>query len=254
MSHLAHWDLALSGVLGLVAFLAVALDLPSLLRMVPAIPLVLFLPGYVVSEAILPGSLSRAERLAVAIGASICLSIAIGLLLGTSFIGVSPLSWTASLAGLTALGAVLARWRRARSDADPPVLRLPLNIGLSGVVVTAFVLLAATSVIWATRSAAQEEAPPPAQLWLVPSTVDPLVARLGVRAGAQGGDYLMRITSRGQVVQEFSQNLAPGEQWQIDVTFSQDQRAGPLVARLYEGDATLETRFVVLQPPVNGFG
>ena len=252
--RLSHWDLVLSSVFGVAAVVAVTLNLPSLFRIVPAIPLVLFLPGYVVSAAILPGGLSRAETLAVAIATSICLAILIGLALGRSPVGLNPVSWTVSLAAFTVLTAMLARWARARRGVQPPTVRLRRPIGVADLAVVGFVILAVTTVIWATRSVAQEEAPPPAQLWLVPSEEDPLTARLGMRAGAQGGDYSMRITSRGQLVSEFSQNLAPGEQWQIDVAFSPDQRAGPLVARLYEGEALIETRFVVLQPPVNGLG
>jgi hypothetical protein len=73
--------------------------------------------------------------------------------------------------------------------------------------------------------------------------------RLGMRAGPGGGQYEVRLSSAGEVIQNFDLTLAEGEAWERLVVVPADARQHALVARLYRGTDGVELRFVFLQPP-----
>ncbi|MGH9422140.1 MAG: hypothetical protein ACRD3J_19340, partial [Thermoanaerobaculia bacterium] len=95
----------------------------------------------------------------------------------------------------------------------------------------------------------QQDKPAPDQLWMVPAGPSGEV-RLGMRAGPGGGNYAIRLSSAGDVIQSFELTLAEGETWERLVVVPAQDLQLALVARLYSGTDGAELRFVFLQPPI----
>jgi hypothetical protein len=245
-------DLAICGVVALAAALAVVLDLPAAIRLPLAVPLAVFVPGYGMLHALLPGAtLASAERLIIAIGTSIGVTILGGIVLALSPARLSPVSWAVMLAAvsLTALG--VAWLRRTREGISGPRLARP-RVPLGGaVVILVSAVLLADVVLGARFIAAEQLAPAPEQLWMLPNDSSSDV-RLGMQAGPGGGEYVVRVSSGGDTVAQYELRLGQGETWQTELPVTVEQRSAPLVARLYEGGSETEPRFVVLQPATTG--
>ena len=245
-------DLVIILALAVAALVAVALPLPTPLRFLLALPLVLALPGYALVAALIPdNSLPLLERALIAGGASLALSILAGIVLAVTPIGLGPLQWALGLTGLSASLSALAWLRRRRVPPFPTGSRS--TIGLRAAATLSIAGLAAVAILAGTRALAAEMEPlPPVQLWLMPAGPETTNALLGVRGGEPEGDYVIRLTSAGALLHEYSVNLATGETWQQVVVLDEQDRERPVVARLYHGDDFSEIRFVVLQPPPDG--
>jgi hypothetical protein len=245
--HFYQRDLAVVGVLALIALAAVFFELHPLLRVVFAVPLVLFLPGYALLSALAPArSLEPIERLLVSLGLSFAATIVAGLLLAMTPFRLSPLSWAVMLAGVTLVASAVAWLRRVRAGIEGPQFpRLAARPGALALMLVA-ALIAGDALLGNSLAAVQQDKPAPEQLWLVPAGEE---VRLGMRAGPGGGQYEVRLSSAGEVIQNFDLTLAEGEAWERLVVVPADARQHALVARLYRGTDGVELRFVFLQPP-----
>jgi hypothetical protein len=241
-------DLLLIIIIALAATDAVGLDAPSYLRFIPVVPLVLFVPGYLLVGALFPTAhLSGLERVLISVGSSIALVILTGLALALLGLPLVPFLWTVALASIAVIGALIVGLRRARAGYRRPGIQFSIS-RLDAL----FLVVAGVSLVgilaWDAVTTAQMEGPPPAQLWLLPADGGAPVAQLGVRAGSPGGNYMVRLTSSGVPLYEYDISLAASEIWVMTVPFTAEQRALPVVARLYEEPTDTEIRFVVLQP------
>jgi hypothetical protein len=246
-------DLVILVGCALIAFVAVLLNLDAIVRVILALPLVLFAPGYVLHEALFArAARPRLDQLVISLGASIAIAILTGLFLAAVGVALEPVSWTVALGLITVGGAVIA-WRRRRtlpfepSAADVPPMR---RYEAFAIVVS---LIAVLAIMVGTRLAvAGQEAAPPEQLWLLPARDGSLGAEVGMRADGDGGSYTIRLTSEGVLLEAFNVDLEPQQIWQTSVQFTEEQRRSPIVGRLYEESDDTELRFVVLQPPPDG--
>jgi uncharacterized membrane protein len=122
MSARRHsWDLI--AVMGL-ALLALAVALlsggPNPALTAVSVPLALFLPGYALVANLLPqGQLGFPERVALALGTSIAVTVAAGLLLNALDIPLAGGPWRVLLAGFTAALVALALLRRRQGRLAP---------------------------------------------------------------------------------------------------------------------------------------
>jgi len=248
-----HVDLWVAALLVLAAMAAVTLNLGTLPRVLLGVPLVLFLPGYALVSALFPTRvIPTVERLLLALGASIALAIVVGLALALAGVLLTPGSWTVALALLTMIGVVVAWVRRLRHGVTGPGFAFVTMPRLSALMVVVAVLGAINIVAGSNLVAQDQASPAPAQLWMVPIPGQPDEAQLGMRAGADGGPYLIRLSSGGTTLREFNVDTAPGQEWVTDVVFPVAVRANPIVARLYYNGSDTEMRFVVLEPATNG--
>lgn len=104
------------------AIILTLLDAPTLLRVLFGLPVVVFLPGHaLVALADSHGRLGVTERLAVAVGASLALTVVFGLLLAISPAGLAPSTWAVGLGGFSVAAHVAAVW-------NPPTARLERSI------------------------------------------------------------------------------------------------------------------------------
>ncbi len=118
-----HTDLLVVGVLAVVAAAAGALsgERSNIVQAVLSLPLVLFLPGYALSAALLPdGRTGLAERIAFSLGLSIAVAALGGLVLNRLPGGLNPGSWRLMLLALTLGAAGFAYWRRGRDGVMGP--------------------------------------------------------------------------------------------------------------------------------------
>ncbi len=249
-------DLLIVIVAAAAAALGVAIGLHPVIRSLLAVPLLLVLPGYALVSAIFPSlELPAVERLLLAIGSSIAIAILAGLALVTAGFGLTGFSWAFGLGLVAIVGAAVAWWRRARLGVSGPQFTIA-TMPRMGALMTIVAALAMINVLLGSQLiASSQQSPAPAALWLVPLDENPLQARLGVRAGSHptgSGDYRVRISSAGVVLQEHSLELDDDEVWEMIVSFSPAVRSLPVVARLYEGAGEAEIRFVVINPVTDG--
>lgn len=112
----------------------------AFVRVVPALALVLFLPGYAASVCLFPAStLERLERLLLAVGISISLAVLAALVLDRTA-HLTSRSWAGALAAATAVAVAGGILRRREPnvgvDSSPP-LRIELGRLLLGSLVVA---------------------------------------------------------------------------------------------------------------------
>jgi hypothetical protein len=248
-------DLALAGVLVMLGGIAAigAVDAVPLVRVVLTVPLVLFLPGYALVSAAVPRFVVPSiERVLLAIGTSIALTILVGTVLGWPTFGLTKATWPLALVSLTMILIIIAWARRvhsgvvgARPRFAPMPIRSVLMIGLA-------VLIVANVIIGARIYATSQEAPVPLQLWMLPIAGEPDQARLGMRAGSDGGDFRLVVSAAGQQIHEFDVEVPAEQTWETGLVLPEDTRDIPVVARLYEDGSDVESRFVTLVPDNRG--
>jgi hypothetical protein len=249
---LDHLDIWLAALVALAAVASVGYDLAPVLRTLLAAPLVLFLPGYALLSLLFPAPIIPAvERVLLSAGGSIAVAILSGLALAWAGVSLSPVSWSVTLAVITLVGLAFTWLRRVRRGLTGPSASFATMPRLGALMVLVAVL-GALNVLAGSRLVASEQASPaPAELWMVPIAGQPNEVQLGMRAGASGGQYAIRLSASGIVIHEFTVSVAAEQSWTTRVDFSSDARALPIVARLYEDGSDSEIRYVVLQPVTN---
>jgi len=246
-------DLAVCLVVTLLALVTTVLDVPIIVRLPLVVGLVLFIPGYALLSALMVGAgLSALERTMVAISVSVALTIGSGLLMALVGVPIERMSWVYALTTISLVGLLVAwlrRWRDGVEGPRPALTGTPVR--QTAIVVIAVLLL--VNIVAATRIIASDQfGQPPAQLWLIEGNT-PYTADLGFRADGDGGAYRVVLSSAGATVQQWSVNAGPSETWETNLVLTPEQRSAALVARLYEGNSQVESRFVTLAPlPSNG--
>lgn len=213
------------------------------LRIAAGLPLVLVLPGYALSTLIVPDGPRARGKISPALwrsmwtaGLSLAVAVLGGLLLNLTPAGLTRVTWTLSIAGLTVLAAAVSGWRRRRSGArlwrfsrPAPATRLAACYALAAVAI------AGGAICLAAASAGWQHHPGFAQLWLVPGrgTAAGARATLGVRSGYAGArmfHVVLRNGSGAVVTWDFS--LGAGQTWQQTISAPAGQR---LTAELTTG-------------------
>jgi hypothetical protein len=145
------------------------LPTPVWLQVVVFGPLVLVLPGYALTAAVLPTRPPLAETLVYTIVFSFCAAAAGGVLTQL----VLPLSrtvWGLLLVAITLLAALVADRRDRERDRRRPPLRLPLPGAAATLTLAAALTICCASVVLATDGAHDDDAGAHfSGLWIVPS-------------------------------------------------------------------------------------
>jgi uncharacterized membrane protein len=187
------------------------------------LPLVLFIPGYVLVEALMP-SLARAtlERIVLSIGLSLAVAVLSGLALNWTPWGIGGRQSTVllSLLALSAIFFTHVRERRQRVTAEEWPGRVSLEryglnwrrlgmIGVAGLLVT-------TAVIFSAQSATLAN-PGFTETWITQEHSGSV--EVGVRnRTSQEQTYRLQLTIDGRSVLSQDQlRLAPGQQWSAAV-------------------------------------
>jgi hypothetical protein len=241
------------------------------LRAVLVLPLVFFLPGYVLVAALFPGrgaGLKVEERALLSIGLSLALVALGGLLLNQSPWGLQADSWAAFL-GLFTLGAAVVAVLRpprpapgggpqgvAEGDAVPLRLLPPVGVRHGLAFAGAAAILTGAVAIAHQGAQAQRVATGFTQLWLVPAAAGGAgsgALRLGLRsAEPRPATYSLRVTVDGVQTESWPVIvLAPGQTWETTVA---PAPRGAVEALLSRADAPQEIYRRVTLPSGRGPG
>jgi hypothetical protein len=214
---------------------------PAAVRVPLGVPLVLFLPGFVLSMALAPSRMSWAERLAQSIGISVAVCVVGGFALHLSGLGLRTESWIPLLFAVTIAGALVARRRGRLGDEGLGHLlarvrpRLSLRTALA--VVPALVLVGLAVALARTPLPARGVAGY-TTLWLLPANPAPDAVQIGVSSAERGSaKYRLELRASGQVALVRRLTLETGEQWKVVVdvsSFPLEQRS--FEALLYKAD------------------
>jgi uncharacterized membrane protein len=188
------------------------------------VPLIVALPGYAVTAAILPErALGVAERIVFTLGLSLALSALSGLLLHVSSLRLDAVHWSLFL-GLTTLGAVAVALSRSRAAArgdsirSDRISRLPSGIGISrgqGALIAMAAAITVAAVAMATHSAVNAPTPGFTQAWLDSTSPDAQSVTVGMRSSEhQTARFRVEMTVNGQPADQWPViTLRPGKQW-----------------------------------------
>jgi hypothetical protein len=227
------------------AELAVFLNLPVPIRAVMTAPLAFVLPGIAFLAASMPTArLQGVERLLISLALSIAIAVLLGLAMGLAGVQLIPETWAASL-GLLTLSAAAVGWLR-RPATEPPIEKARRVdrrfLSLVGMAVVLTIL-----VVGVTRyvTVGQEAVAPP-QLWIQEGS-SPNTVSVGIKASSEGGEYRLRVTSGGNLIDEVDVPLGPSSAWSKDIPVTDENLQRPIVARLFRAGEEAEILFVVLQ-------
>ena len=213
---------------GLCAGLALLLPADSIVRLICALPLVLFLPGYAITAALFPPrSLGVPERLLFSLGLSVIVTALAGLALNLTPWGLQTSTWAIALAGIVLLAGIIA-WRRRQTVAittAPIAVKFKLRFRDS--LLLGLAVLATGTAIGLTRL----PAPPNGvigytSLWMIaanPGNSNDF--RLGLNSSEFAKTrYRLQVSVGDQVVQAWPElSLRPGEAWEATIGLQSNQ-------------------------------
>jgi uncharacterized membrane protein len=209
-----------------------------------ALPLVLVLPGYTLSEALFhTRSLDAPQRVVFSLGLSLATDVLGGLILNLLPAGLKAASWAVFLALLTAVLALVAFSLRRRRRADAKEARWPrLRLTVGGSILWGLALvIAPLAVVYAALSAQKQRNAEFTQLWMLRQVHagKSCAVRLGVRSFESASvRYLVEMMVNGAVVMTWpSVDLAPQDHWDRVVPISTVGTEGVYIeVRLYRLD------------------
>jgi hypothetical protein len=238
---------AVTAVLLAVELTGASGPLPTALRLVAGLPLVLVLPGRALS--VLLGLAGRAQAGPVspvlwhgmwAAGLSLAASVLGGLALNLSPAGLTGPSWTIALGGLTLAACAGAAARGAARRPHTALAACPAGATQPGggwrrrrpggrsraVAATgwalATLLVAGAAAGLAASGASGQPGPGFAQLWLVPARAGTgSQATVGVRSGYRQAERFCLVLQRGgRALASRQLTLSPGETWRTGLSGS----------------------------------
>jgi uncharacterized membrane protein len=213
----------------------------SLPRAIITLPLVFVLPGYAITEALLPDYRSDlVKRLALIVGLSLAVTVLTGLVLNWLSISLNTTSWAVSLAGLTAVIALALSGRRAEPTearvVAPRVIVDARPAFFLGIAVT----LALAAFLVARNSALREQTPEFTQLWMLPSSGDDRdTIRVGIRnMESRRSQYILVVKADDAIIGKWtSVEVEPNERWESPLPLPAGKVAAlKITALLYRAD------------------
>ena len=213
---------------GLSAILVFALPADSIVRLMGALPLVLFLPGYAITAAHFPPrSLGIPERLLFSLGLSVSVTALAGLALNLTPWGLQTSTWAITLAAIVVLAGAIA-WRRRR---DVAITTAPIAVRFKLRLRDGLLLGLAVLVTGAAIGLTRLPAPPNGvagytSLWMIPANPGSSNDfRLGLNSSEFNETrYRLQVSVGDQVVQAWPElSLRPGEAWETTIGLQSNQ-------------------------------
>jgi uncharacterized membrane protein len=235
-----HRDLERASVAAILCALVAALVPWEIVRLVAALPLTLFLPGYaIVAAAFAKREPALPKRLVLSVAISLMVLVLSTFLLNIPSFGIRTASWAVwlPLVIVAACRAAALRRRPARRGAGRarPLPRPPLR---SAVLVAAAILVGAAAVALAQKPLPAENAVGYTALWMLPTHKGEETLMVGVISNEQDpASYRLQVEV-GEGAESQSQthevDLEPGEEetFEVDVSPAPEGRAH-VVASLY---------------------
>jgi uncharacterized membrane protein len=233
-----HRDLARASVAAVVCALVAALLPWEIVRLIAALPLTLFLPGYaVIAVAFAKRELALPKRLMLNVATSLMVLALSTFLLNIPSFGIRTASWAVWLPLLVVAlcGAAALRRGPAQRGKRPPLPRPPLR---SVALVSAAILIGAAAVALAQKPLPAENAVGYTALWMLPTDRDEDAATIGVISNEHDpGSYTLEV-SVGEGGESQSQTyqleLEPGEEKTFELEVPPAPGSTKVVASLYQ--------------------
>jgi uncharacterized membrane protein len=237
-----HRDLLIASVAAVVGALIAALVPVEIVRVVAALPLTLYLPGFALVAATFDGKeLAPLKRVTIEVATSLIVLVLGALLLNVFPFGLRTASWAVFLAAFVVIACLIAA--RRRGDAQP--VRRPL-LGEVARPSTRTALLVGAAIVIGAASVALAQKPLPAKhaegytaLWMLPTDADEEAVVVGVESNEQdSASYRLRVSQGGESQsQTYRVELDPGEERTFEVEVP-EASAGRrhVVASLYRED------------------
>ena len=216
-----------------------------MLSIIAAPLLVLFLPGYAITDLLFPEhSLGIVERLLFGLGLSLPVTALTGLILNLTPWGLQRDIWAITLSFIALLAGTIAWLRRRNTPALTASIAVPnVHFKLQGQEIILFGLGIAVTILALTLT--RLPAPPNGVsgytlLWMIPATEEnPTDFRLGINSAEFAATrYRLQVRIGDQVVQEWPVlSLKPGDDWETTIQLRSNALSSePIVADLYKLD------------------
>jgi uncharacterized membrane protein len=205
-----HRDLTIAAVTAVVGALIACLVPVEIVRVVAALPLTLYLPGFALVAAVFDGEeLAPLKRLTIEVAASLILLVLGAFVLNVFPFGLTTASWAVLLALLVVAGCLVAARRRGKAQ---PVRR-PL-FALDRRPSKGSVLLVGAAILIGAKHAEGYTA-----LWMLPTDGSEEAVVVGVQSNQQDpASYRLDIVVGGKGQSETHRvRLDPGEEKTFEV-------------------------------------
>lgn len=243
-----HRDLARVSVAAVLCALVAAAVPWELVRLVAALPLTLFLPGYaIVAAAFGSRELAPPKRLTLSVAVSLMTLVLAALVLNIPSFGLTTASWAVLLPVIVIAacrGAALRRDRphAGRRSAKPPWAGWRPS-PRDAVLVGAAVLVAIAALVLAQKPLSAENAEGFTALWMLPTDSRQDAVRVGVLSSEQDpADYTLQVRMGAKMgakgkSQSYRVALSPGEEktFEVQVPHAPGGRAHVVVS-LYRSE------------------
>jgi len=217
-----HRDLAWSSIAGVVCALVAALVPWEIVRIVAALPLTLFLPGYAI-VAVAFGSSEPAlpKRLTLSVGVSLMALVLGTLVLNVFPFGIRTASWAVLLAVVVVgacRGAALRRGRlQPGQERRSPLAGFRPSWGAVAMVAAA-VVIAAAALVLAQKPLPAKNAEGFTALWMLPTDSKEDAVRVGVVSSEQDpASYRLTVRVGRKSQSHYRVELDPGEERSFEV-------------------------------------
>ncbi|MGN6255400.1 MAG: DUF1616 domain-containing protein [Solirubrobacterales bacterium] len=215
-----HADLTRASVVAIVCALVAALVPWELVRIVAAVPLALFLPGYaIIALAFGSQELAPPKQLTLSVGTSLMVLALGSLLLNVFPFGLTTASWAVLLPLVVIAacrGAALRRGRpQSRRRAPWPRPRVS---PLSAALISAAALIAIGSLVLAQKPLPAENAEGFTALWMLPTNSRENAVQVGVLSSEQDPtSYTLQVEAGKSQSRRYRVALDPGEEKTFEV-------------------------------------
>jgi hypothetical protein len=217
-----HRDLAIAAAAAVVGALIASLVPVEIVRVIAALPLTLYLPGFALVAAVFDGKeLEPLKRVTIEVAASLILLVLGAFVLNVFPFGLRTASWAVLLALLVVAGCLVAARRRGKTQPARrplfPVDRRPSK--LSALLVGAAILVGAASIALAQKPLPAKHAEGYTALWMLPADAAEDAVIVGVQSNQQDpASYRLDVAVGGKGQSETHRvKLDPGEEKTFEV-------------------------------------
>jgi hypothetical protein len=217
-----HRDLTIAAVAAVLCALVAALVPVEIVRVVAALPLTLYLPGFALVAATFDGEeLAPLKRLTVEVASSLIVLVLASFVLNIFPFGLTTASWAVLLALFVVVGCFVGARRRgaARPERRPLLAAAGRPSTRTALLVGATVVIGAASIALAQKPVPAKHAEGYTALWMLPTDAAEEAVVVGVQSNEQDpASYQLRVSSRGESQsQTYRVELDPGEERTFEV-------------------------------------
>lgn len=217
-----HRDLTIASAAAGLCALVAALVPVEVVRVIAAVPLTLYLPGFALVAAVFDGEgLAPLKRLTIEVAASLIVLVLSAFVLNIFPFGLRTASWAVLLPLLVVAGCAVAAGRRGNAPrrASPPFISFERPSARATVLVAAAVLIGAASIALAQKPLPAKHAGGYTALWMLPTDAAEEAVVVGVQSNEQHpASYRLRVTTgAGSQSQTYRVELDPGEEKTFEV-------------------------------------